>query len=84
MNKDAVDNIFYDEIMGHADHLKHGVMYLLHRHFLEECLSLTCPPKYLQYGPWYDGTKGLELWKRRAMYRPAYLKYEKNFYYRVC
>jgi len=79
LGKRIGDHVYYDEIMGHADALPNGVMYLLHRAFLEGCLAEDVIPRCLHYGPWYSGaepfdhTKGLNLWKRRTGFRPAYL-----------
>jgi hypothetical protein len=73
------DHVQYDEIMGHADHLKHDVMYFLHLNFLRQCHDEEVVPRCLNYGPWYSGsdpyspTSGLNFWKRRVGFRPAYL-----------
>ena len=73
------DHVQYDEIMGHQDHLSQGVMYLLHRGFLEQAIALEVTPRFLNYGPWYSGRdpfspkSGLNLWKRRLQFEPAYL-----------
>lgn len=73
------DHIQYDEIMGHDDHLGNHIMYLLHFEFLRECLKQKKAPTCLNYGPWYSGINpfspdgGLNRWKRRYGFRPAYL-----------
>lgn len=73
------DHVQYDEVMGHADHLKNEVMYLLHFEFLRLCLESEVPPWCLNYGPWYSGANpfspegGLNRWKRKVRFEPAYL-----------
>jgi len=73
------DHVFYDEIMGHALFLKDNIMHFLHYYFVRSCLQLEIVPKYLNYGPWYSGnnpfdiSSGLNLWKRKLGFRPAYL-----------
>ncbi len=73
------DVLFYEEIMGHADHLDNDVMYLLHAELVGHCIGLREPPEFLHYGPWYSGRDpfnprgGLNRWKRKVRMRPAYL-----------
>jgi len=73
------DHVQYEEIMGHADHIRHDVMYLLHFAFLEQVIALDHPPACLNYGSWYSGTNpfspdgGLNRWKRKVKFTPAYL-----------
>jgi hypothetical protein len=79
LGKRVGDHVQYDEIMGHADHLAHDVMYLLHFAFLRQCLEQEIVPRCLNYGPWYSGqdpysaSSGLNFWKRKTRFRPAYL-----------
>jgi hypothetical protein len=79
LGKRVGDHVQYDEIMGHADHLGSDVMYLLHYFFLKICLEQEVVPTCLNYGPWYSGVNpfsskgGLNDWKRRMGFRPAYL-----------
>lgn len=79
LGKRVGDHVQYDEIMGHADHLGNDVMYLLHFAFLQQCLEQEVVPRCLNYGPWYSGQdpysarSGLNFWKRKARFRPAYL-----------
>lgn len=73
------DHVQYEEIMGHAEHIQYDVMYLLHYSFLEMCVANELPPQCLNYGSWYSGTDpfsptgGLNRWKRKVKFRPAYL-----------
>ena len=79
LGKRVGDHVQYDEIMGHADHLSKDVMYLLHFAFLSQCLEQEIVPRCLNYGPWYSGqdpysaASGLNFWKRKTRFRPAYL-----------
>jgi hypothetical protein len=79
LGKRVGHHVQYDEIMGHAEHLKNDVMYLLHFSFLKICTKLQIPPACLNYGPWYSGvapyssTGGLNRWKRKVKFKPAYL-----------
>lgn len=72
-------HVQYDEIMGHADHIKYDIMYLLHITFLTCCINAIIPPQCLNYGPWYSGANpfssegGLNRWKRKVKFKPAYL-----------
>jgi len=79
LGKRVGDHVQYDEIMGHVEHLANDVMYLLHFAFLQQCLEQECIPRCLNYGPWYSGRNpysagsGLNFWKRKTRFRPAYL-----------
>lgn len=74
------EHVQYEEIMGHADALGDGVMWLLHRVFLEHAAASDPRPRWLHYGSWYSGAspyapdRGLNLWKRKAGFWPAYLQ----------
>lgn len=84
LGKRVGDHVQYDEIMGHAAHLKQGVMYLLHYDFVALCLRQDVPPRCLNYGPWYSGsdpfdaTGGLNRWKRKARFKPCYLAFSES------
>lgn len=79
LGKRVGHHVQYDEIMGHTDHLAHEVMDLLHYAFLQRCLEQEIVPTCLNYGPWYSGrdpyspASGLNFWKRKFRFRPAYL-----------
>ena len=76
-----VGNIMlYSQILGHGDHLKKGIMYLLH---LEIMMSLLHPVAehydgidYLMYAAWKSGTEGLQYWKKLCLFEPMRLEYE--------
>jgi len=79
LGKRVGHHVQYDEIMGHAEHVGNDVMYLLHFYFLQQCAEQEVVPVCLNYGPWYSGENpysamgGLNHWKRRIGFRPAYL-----------
>ncbi|NDV27498.1 hypothetical protein [Desulfovibrio sp. JC010] len=79
LGKRVGQHVQYDEIMAHAAHRKYDVMHLLHLCFLDACMTLSLPPGILHYGPWYSGANpfspegGLNKWKRKVGFRPAYL-----------
>jgi len=79
LGKRVGHHIQYDEIMGHAEHISSDVMHLLHFSFLTICSEQEVIPTCLNYGPWYSGENpysplgGLNAWKRRVGFRPAYL-----------
>lgn len=79
LGKRVGDHVQYHEIMGHKDHVGNDVMYLLHIKFLELCTQLPNRPKCLNYGSWYSGQNpfspegGLNRWKRKTHFKPAYL-----------
>jgi len=67
----------YGQILGHCDHLKNGVMYLLNE-FIVNLVSAKDTPdfrgiKYIMYGSHCSGTDGLKMWKKRTLFKPYYL-----------
>ena len=58
-------------ILGHAAHLKAGVMLLLMREIIVVCS--VCNVVYLDYGEWESGTKGLQYWKHSVGFEPMTL-----------
>lgn len=85
LGKRVGDHVQYDEIMGHNNHLVNDIMYLLHLGFIKHCLGAEIPPRFLNYGAWYSGLEpfssksGLNKWRRKVGFRPAYLKLSENF-----
>jgi len=79
LGKRVGHHVQYDEIMGHAEHLDNRIMFLLHYAFLESCVSQDTIPNCLNYGAWYSGANpfdpngGLNFWKRKTRFTPAYL-----------
>lgn len=68
---------WYSRIMGHGDHLKNGVMYLLHYRLVAELMTARAvSPRYLVF---YEFTRSdsdhRAHWKSLAMFEPHYLLY---------
>ena len=59
-------------ILGHADHLKDGIMLLLMQEIIKLAESLNV--KYIDYNLWDSGTKGLQYWKHSTGFKPMELK----------
>lgn len=56
-------------ILGHWDHLKNGVMYLLVTGALQDLMAVG-PPKYAMYTEHLSGTEGLRFFKEQLGFRP--------------
>ncbi len=79
----------YSTILGHADHLADGIMYKMHLDLVAAILaardcseaeiepSLRCLRgiRYIVYTEFYNIRPGLQLWKRRTLFEPLYLKF---------
>ena len=63
--------------MGHGTHLSNGIMYRLHLAVMQWLCSRQAPCTEgiacLVYAGFYQGAPGLGQWKRKALFRPAYL-----------
>ena len=75
------DSSAYTWTLGHGDHLREGVMYLLHYGIVRTMLQMQPParPRYIVYHN-YTAEVGNTLgeWKRRALFKPRYLYYVDN------
>lgn len=60
------------QIIGHADHLKNGIMYQVWTIFVVRCINLG--QQAVVYSRWSDGTDGLRIWKRSVGLKPIILK----------
>jgi hypothetical protein len=67
----------YAQILGHADYLKHGVMYRLHFSIMEWLCARRDESaqgiEQLVYAGFYQGAEGLQLWKKKTAFEPALL-----------
>ncbi|KQY49815.1 hypothetical protein [Lysobacter sp. Root494] len=67
----------YSQILGHGDHLDHGILTLLHHEVIrwlsEHRESFTRGLKYVMYGGKENGTSELLRFKRQAGFRPHYV-----------
>jgi hypothetical protein len=69
----------YSTILGHGEHLKNGIMYLLHFRIVEHYLGGGGPGlRYIMYsGMNSRGAEGtLFQWKQRCLFEPKYLIYD--------
>jgi hypothetical protein len=58
-------------IIGHAAHLKNGIMLLLMREIISVCSVYNVV--FLDYGEWESGTPGLRYWKHSVGFEPMTL-----------
>jgi hypothetical protein len=69
------DSAWYNAIMGHGDHLRHGVMYLLHYELVGRMLAER--PPGLRYLVFYQFKRrdadSLTWWKTLALFKPHYV-----------
>ncbi len=69
--------LLYSQILGHYDHLQHGIMILLHHEVMRWTLDSFAPQaaelKAVVYAGYDQGTEGLRDWKRREAFEPFLL-----------
>lgn len=67
----------YGQILGHGDYLKYGIMFFLHFSIVRWILARKDPCtvglENLIYAGFYQGKEGLQLWKKKMLFEPAYL-----------
>ena len=67
----------YTTILGHGDYLQYGVMYRLHFAIMEwlgASGSINLPAlDYILYGTVDSGNSGLQMWKKRCLFKPSRL-----------
>ena len=70
--------ILYSSILGHGDYLNDGIMYLLNHKTVEWVIKLETLEekrlKHIMYAGYFDGTDGLQKWKKRTLFEPFYLR----------
>jgi hypothetical protein len=65
-------------ILGHGDHLKSGVMYLLMAHVIEEKFALAKTPgnpKWIMYDTWLGASAGLRQFKAVLGFSPYWVRW---------
>ena len=60
------------KIMGHADHLKHGIMYLL---LLDVIINYYSFVKYIMYDTYLFNSDGMRLFKKRFQFKSMRVKW---------
>jgi hypothetical protein len=72
----------YSLILGHGEHLSEGIMYALHLAIIEWLADPANPFgrgfDFLVYAGYKQGTEGLQQWKRKFGFEPAYLYLPEN------
>lgn len=67
------DAVVFTLILGHADHLEYGTMYLLVSEVVRACIDgrgASGAPRWLMYDTYWGGSRGLTFFKERAGFRP--------------
>lgn len=70
--------LIYTSILGHGKHLGAGVMFKLHfdimRWIYENRDGVLSGVEFMIYSGFNDGTEGLKVWKKRCLFRKAFLE----------
>ncbi len=64
-----------DRILGHADHLANGVMYLLTTEVIGDLIR-EGPRRYCFYDMWFGASDGLRMFKRRLGFKPYFVRWK--------
>jgi hypothetical protein len=67
-----------DYVLGHGDHLKSGIMYLLMAHVIEEKFELAETagnPKWIMYDTWLGASAGLRQFKAVLGFAPYWVRW---------
>ncbi len=70
--------VIMNRIMGHADHLKDGVMYLLVTAFVEQELNAGRTDQFIMYDTMFGATPGLRMFKERCGFVPTRVNWERR------
>jgi hypothetical protein len=62
-------------LLGHADHLSNGVMYLLITSYIEQELFKLHDVRFVMYDTFFGAGDGLKLFKTRCGFRPYKVKW---------
>ena len=81
--------VYYSTFLGHWDYLKDGVTYKMHMDLVQAILNfrnVTADDqggdrsldgaRYLFYARYYTVSKGLQMWKRRMLFRPGHFEFD--------
>jgi len=67
------DLVWYNQIMGHGEFLKFGVMHKMHSDLLKNLIKSPSPPIYVNYGA---GDVEKRQWKRKALFQNISVRFE--------
>lgn len=72
------DFAIFNRILGDADAMDYGIMYLMTSGIVEEWIkeNLGDGIKYLSYDMWFGGSEGLKNFKKRLGFMPYMVKYK--------
>jgi hypothetical protein len=62
-------------IIGHYDHLKNGIMYLLVTMLTKDIILREPVVKWVMYDTWFGASDGLKLYKKRLGFKPYKIKW---------
>lgn len=62
-------------ILGHGNHLNHGIMYLLISEIVRDLIESRCGVKYFMYDTFIGANPGLRYFKERSGFRPYWVKW---------
>ncbi|MBL7923715.1 MAG: hypothetical protein JNL88_05915 [Bacteroidia bacterium] len=68
--------ITFNRLMGHAAHLKNGIMFLLVLKGIERIFQLLPRPSYLMYDTLLGASEGLSLFKKRIGFKPFHVNWK--------
>jgi len=71
------DLIIVNRILGHAEHLKKGVMYLLFSSAVNYVLQEKVAVKWMMYDTFFGAKEGLKLFKTRLGFKPYIVRWKK-------
>lgn len=62
-------------LLGHADHLSQGIMYLMITAFIEQELAAKTTTRFVMYDTFFGAGDGLKLFKTRCGFKPCKVKW---------
>jgi len=62
--------LLLNRVMGHANHLDFGVVYLLMTSAVQHCIKYYSEVKYAMYDTFFGASDGLKLFKKRCGFKP--------------
>jgi hypothetical protein len=65
-------------LLGHGDHLKDGVMYLLVTRIISLFLDEAKEVKYVMYDTVFGASKGLKIFKKQLGFRPYHVQWQRQ------